>query len=80
MAGVPRKIQFFGDRSCKGININCVRIVSKVTMNHPFTCMIIGPIKAGKTEFVKKLIENKDFMINQLIFKTMWFYTEDQPL
>jgi len=42
--------------------------------------MIIGPSKAGKTAFVKKLIENKDFMINQPIFKTMWFYTEDQPL
>jgi len=49
-------------------------------MNHPFTFMVIGPTKAGKTAFVKKLVENKDFMINQPISKTIWFYTEDQSM
>lgn len=49
-------------------------------MNHPFTCMVVGPTKAGKTVFVKKLIEDKDRMINQKIDKILWFYTENQPL
>jgi hypothetical protein len=49
-------------------------------MNHPFTCIVAGPTKAGKTVFVKRLIENKDFMINQPITKVLWFYGEQQPL
>lgn len=48
-------------------------------MNHPFTCMVVGPTKAGKTVFVKNLIENIDRMILQDIDKVLWFYTEDQP-
>lgn len=49
-------------------------------MNHPFTSMIVGPTKAGKTVFVKQLIENKERMINQHIDKVLWFYTENQPV
>ena len=49
-------------------------------MNHPFTCMVVGPTKAGKTVFVKQLIENKDRLINQDIDKVLWYYTESQPL
>jgi len=41
---------------------------------------IAGPTKAGKTVFVKRLIENKEFMINQHIDKVTWFYSENQPL
>lgn len=47
-------------------------------MNHPFTCMVAGPTKAGKTVFVVKLLENKDYIINQDIDKIWWFYTENQ--
>jgi septin family protein len=49
-------------------------------MNHPFTCIVAGPTKAGKTVFVKKLIENKERIINQDIYKIWWFYSEAQPL
>lgn len=49
-------------------------------MNHPFTCMIVGPTKAGKTVFVRNLIENKDKMMLQEIHNVYWFYSEDQPL
>lgn len=49
-------------------------------MNHPFTCMVVGPTKAGKTMFVKQLIENKDIMITPDIDKILWYYTENQPL
>jgi signal recognition particle receptor subunit beta len=40
-------------------------------MNHPFTCIVAGPTKAGKTVFVKKLIENKERIINQTIQKNL---------
>jgi RNA helicase len=49
-------------------------------MNHPFTCLIAGPTKAGKTTFVKKLIDNIGNIIDKPIHKILWFYTEDQPL
>ena len=49
-------------------------------MNHPFTCMVVGPTKAGKTMFVKRLIENKDRMIDKEIDQILWFYRENQPL
>ena len=38
-------------------------------MNHPFTCMVVGPTKAGKTMFVKRLIENKERMIDKELTK-----------
>jgi hypothetical protein len=49
-------------------------------MNHPFTCIVAGPTKAGKTVFVKRLIENKSFMITEPISRVLWFYGEQQPL
>lgn len=48
-------------------------------MNHPFTSIVAGPTKAGKTMFVIKLIENKEYMINQDIDAVWWFYAENQP-
>lgn len=48
-------------------------------MNHPFTCMIAGPTKAGKTTFVKNLVENCNHIINKPIHEILWFYSEDQP-
>ena len=38
-------------------------------MEHPFTCLVAGPSKAGKTMFVKKLIESKNYMIKQELYK-----------
>jgi hypothetical protein len=47
-------------------------------MEHPFTCMVAGPTKAGKTMFVRKLIESS--VIYPKIEKIWWCYSEDQPL
>jgi len=48
-------------------------------LQHPFTCMVVGPTKAGKTEFVKRLIRHASEMI-QPVPKEIWFcYTEWQP-
>lgn len=49
-------------------------------MEHPFTCMVAGPTKAGKTHFVKRLIENCNQIIRPKIEKVWWCYSEDQPL
>jgi len=45
---------------------------------HPFTCIVAGPTKAGKTCFVKKLIENSSQLISPIPTKIWWCYTEDQ--
>src|SRR5437867_12142073 len=47
-------------------------------MEHPFTCIVAGTTKAGKTTFVQKLIESD--IIHPKIEKTWWCYSEDQPL
>jgi hypothetical protein len=49
-------------------------------MEHPFTCMVSGPTKAGKTLFVRRLIENEHKMIHPRIDKVWWYFSEDQPL
>jgi GTPase SAR1 family protein len=49
-------------------------------MEHPFSCLVAGPSKAGKTMFVKKLIDSKNYMIKQDLYKIWWFYSESQPL
>ena len=46
---------------------------------HPFTCMVTGPTKAGKTEFVKRFVMNLRMMMTTLPHKVYWCYTEWQP-
>lgn len=46
---------------------------------HPFTCIISGPTKAGKTEWVKKFVANIDNMMDQHPTKIYWVYSDWQP-
>lgn len=46
-------------------------------MEHPFTCIVAGPTKSGKTTFVKNLIESH---ICTKFRNIVWCYAEDQPL
>ena len=46
---------------------------------HPFTCIVAGPTQAGKTQWVKKFIENYDSMINPPPQEIYYAYTEWQP-
>lgn len=32
--------------------------------NHPFTCMLAGPSKSGKTTLLKKILTNNQKIIN----------------
>ena len=45
---------------------------------HPFTCIVTGPTKAGKTEFVKKFVQNVDKLMTEKPEAIYWFYTEWQ--
>jgi hypothetical protein len=45
---------------------------------HPFTCMVAGPSRAGKTEFVKKLVRNVDSLIYPVPQEIIWCYCEWQ--
>lgn len=49
-------------------------------MEHPFTCIVSGPTKSGKTTFVKHLIENREKLIDTHIDKIWWCFSENQPL
>ena len=43
---------------------------------HPFTCLVSGPTQSGKTEFLLKLLENHDKIIEPSPNKIMWCYGE----
>lgn len=45
---------------------------------HPFTCVVAGPTKAGKTSFVKKLLENRSKLFSPIPEKIWWCFTENQ--
>lgn len=46
---------------------------------HPFTSLVVGPTKSGKTEFVKKFVANTDYLIDTKPQKILWCYSEYQP-
>ena len=46
---------------------------------HPFTCIVAGPTQSGKTEFVKRFIENLEDMVTPLPTRIVWSYGEWQP-
>ena len=46
---------------------------------HPFTCIVGGPTKAGKTVFVKKLVQHASDMIVPVPERIIWCYTVWQP-
>lgn len=51
-----------------------------IIFKHPFTCVVAGPTKAGKTTFVTQLIEHKKSIIYPPPEKIWWCYTEEQPI
>ena len=50
-----------------------------VRLQHPYTCLVAGPTSCGKTQFVKKLIERGEQVVNGSAEKIIWLYGEYQP-
>jgi len=48
------------------------------TWQHPFTCIVAGPTKAGKTQFVKKFVKYAQSMVHPAPAQIIWCYTEWQ--
>ena len=49
-----------------------------ITWNHPFTCCVSGPTKSGKTEWVKKFVQNCHMLISPKPEKILWCFSEWQ--
>ena len=48
-------------------------------LHHPYTCLVAGPTSCGKTQFVKRLIEEGEHVVNGSAEKIIWLYGEYQP-
>ena len=55
-------------------------VVMDVRLKHPFTSVVAGPTKSGKTRFVFRLIENADTLINPPPERIVYCYGEFQPI
>ena len=49
-------------------------------LKHPFTAIVAGPTKAGKTVWVRKLVQNLEQMVFPIPEEVYWCYSEWQPL
>ena len=49
-----------------------------IQFKHPFSMMIAGPRRSGKSEFTKKLILNSETLIDETIDRFVWFYVSMQ--
>lgn len=49
-----------------------------IRFKHPFTCIVGGPTKAGKTSFVVQMIKNAKQFITPTPKFIWWFYAEEQ--
>ena len=52
---------------------------SVLLLQHPFSMVVAGPSKAGKTYFTSNLLKNIDQMSTHPPTEILWFYSEFQP-
>ena len=48
-------------------------------LQHPFSMFLAGGRRTGKTQFTKKLLLQKDWIINVPIERIIWFHSAAQP-
>src|SRR5688500_5857013 len=48
-------------------------------LQHPFNMLVAGPSQSGKSQFVKKLIENREIVENPPE-RILFYYAEWQPM
>lgn len=53
---------------------------SVTKLRHPFTSMVSGPTGSGKSNFVSRLIKNKESIFDVAFDKIIWLYSQFQPL
>ena len=46
---------------------------------HPFSCIVAGPSKAGKTVFVSKFLKHVDYICSTSPAEIIWAFAEYQP-
>jgi len=49
-----------------------------IRMKHPFTALLNGPTKSGKTEWAKKFVKNANTLIDPAPARILWCYREYQ--
>jgi hypothetical protein len=49
-------------------------------LKHPFTCLVVGPTKSGKSQYVNKILKNMAEIISPTPQKIYFVYSEWQPL
>jgi len=47
---------------------------------HPFTAIVSGPRGSGKTQFVMRLVDSADVLIEPTPRKIVYYFAEYQPL
>lgn len=52
----------------------------ELSFQHPCTALIVGGTGAGKTFFMKRLVEAREVMFNVAFKKVIFYYSEWQPL
>lgn len=52
----------------------------KIHLRHPFTMLIAGPTGSGKTEFVRKLIEKRQTIVEPVPERIIYYYSEYQEV
>jgi hypothetical protein len=52
---------------------------SVLLLQHPFSMVVAGPSKAGKTRFTFKLLRNINSMASEKPTEILWYYSEYQP-
>ena len=50
-----------------------------ILFRHPFTCCVAGATRTGKTEWVKRFVQNCHLLMDVCPAKIIWCYTEFQP-